>query len=110
MPKLEASVSIANCLEKSGRAKTGAETRECLRVEKGFIIHTSPHKQHSFLQQLRKWLCNNPKIFDKLSIIACKSKKSPEIFDIRTNRPRCHCLNLGRLCSNSLLADDMSQV
>uniref|UniRef100_A0A0A9BY75 Uncharacterized protein n=1 Tax=Arundo donax TaxID=35708 RepID=A0A0A9BY75_ARUDO len=66
IPLSEASVSIVNCLEKSGIARTGAWVRACLRAWKESSV-TEVHTNSSpFLSRLVKVLLISPKFLTKL--------------------------------------------
>lgn len=73
-------------------------------------MYRSPNEQCIFAEQISQRLGNQPKVLDEFPIISCKTQKPTESTHIRWYRPTRDSLNLGRVCGDATLTDDMVEV
>ena len=62
------------------------------------------------LEEVLKRLCNLREILNKSSTIACKPKKTAELFDILRRFPIHNCRHLRGINCNALGRDDMTKI
>ena len=62
------------------------------------------------LEEVGKRLCNLREVLNESSAIACKTKKTAELFDILRRFPLHNCRHLLGINSDALGGDDMTKV
>lgn len=106
IPLSDASVSISKVTAKSGKARTGAEIRACLRV---WNAASSNCVQRNTACFFRRSACN-AEILDKFSVISGQTKKTPYFLGIGRWGPFLNSFNILGICSYPFFADFMSQI